>query len=142
MVSDAELSRQIKMQVDSKMVILMYDRILRHRKIAKNKSDTLWNINLYVPARRLKGILMFFEDPDRTNTETYYNPKILKVEITIKGVPNQLYTQSLNPRSTTNTSPGLMNDFRSSMFVSRTWFRILASLFFPSDRYGPRIVRK
>ena len=34
---------------------------------------------------------MIFEDPDRTNTEQYYNSKIEKVEIAIEGVPNQLY---------------------------------------------------
>ena len=93
-VSDTELARQIRQQVAGKMVIL-YDRILRHRKITKNKSDTLWNINLNVPARSMKGILMLFEDPERTNTETYYNPKITKVEMTIEGVPNQLYSQGM-----------------------------------------------
>lgn len=94
MVSDPELARQIRQQVDGKMVIL-YDRILRHRKITKNKSDTLWNINLNVPARSMKGILMLIEDPERTSTETYYNPNITKVEMTIEGVPNQLYSQGM-----------------------------------------------
>ena len=89
MVSDTELVRQIRQQYDGKMTFL-YDRILRHRKIAKNKSDTLWNINLNVPARSMKGILMIFEDPERTSTGTFYNPKIEKVEMTIEGVPNQL----------------------------------------------------
>ena len=86
-VSDTELARQIRQQTNGKMAIL-YDRILRHRKITKNKSDTLWNINLNVPARSMKGILMLFEDPERTNTEDFYNPKITKVEMTIEGVPN------------------------------------------------------
>ena len=93
-VSDTELARQIRQQTDGKMAIL-YDRILRHRKITKNKSDTLWNINLNVPARSMKGILMLFEDPERTNTEDFYNPKITKVEMTIEGVPNQLYSQGM-----------------------------------------------
>ena len=93
-VSDTELARQIGQQTNGKMVIL-YDRILRHRKITKNKSDTLWNINLNVPARSMKGILMLFEDPERTNTEDFYNPKITKVEMTIEGVPNQLYSQGM-----------------------------------------------
>ena len=93
-VSDTELARQIGQQTNGKMAIL-YDRILRHRKITKNKSDTLWNINLNVPARSMKGILMLFEDPERTNTEDFYNPKITKVEMTIEGVPNQLYSQGM-----------------------------------------------
>ena len=94
MVSDTELVRQIRQQYEGKMTIL-YDRILRHRKITKNKSDTLWNINLNVPARSMKGILLLFEDPERTSTEKYYNPKIEKVEMTIEGVPNQLYSQGM-----------------------------------------------
>ena len=93
-VSDTELARQIGQQTNGKMAIL-YDRILRHRKITKNKSDTLWNINLNVPARSMKGILMLFEDPERTNTEDFYNSKITKVEMTIEGVPNQLYSQGM-----------------------------------------------
>ncbi|CAG2207362.1 unnamed protein product [Mytilus edulis] len=48
MVTDAELARQIRQQVD---------------------------------------------DPERTSTETYYNPNITKVEMTTEGVPNQLYSQ-------------------------------------------------
>ena len=67
MVTDSELARQIRQQFSGRMAIL-YDRILRHRKITKKKSDTLWNINLNVSARSMKGILMLFEDPDRTST--------------------------------------------------------------------------
>ena len=38
---------------------------------------------------------MLFEDPDRTSTEEFYNPKIEKVEVIIEGVPNQLYGQGM-----------------------------------------------
>ena len=44
-------------------------------------------------ARSTKGILMLFEDPNRTSTEEYYNPT--KVEVTIEGVPNQLYSKGM-----------------------------------------------
>ena len=94
MVTDSELARQIRQQFSGRMAIL-YDRILRHRKITKKKSDTLWNINSNVPARSMKGILMLFEDPDRTSTEDFVNPNITKVEMTIEGVPNQLYSQGM-----------------------------------------------
>ena len=68
---------------------------LTAKKNHKNKSDTLCNINLNVLAWSMNGILMLFEGPDRTNTERYYNPKIEKVEVTIEGVPNQLYGQGM-----------------------------------------------
>ena len=77
MGSYPELTRQIRQQYSGKIVIL-YDRILWHRKITKNKSDTLLNINLNVTEQKMKCILMLFEDTDRTNTEQNYNPKIEK----------------------------------------------------------------
>ena len=77
MVSDPEHTRQIGQQYSGKMVI-MYDRILQHRKNHKKINRTLWNINLNVPARSMKGVLMLFEVPDRTKTEQYYNTKIKK----------------------------------------------------------------
>ena len=43
----------------------------------------------------MKGILMLFKDQKRTNTEDYYNPQIAKVEVTIEGVPNQLYSKGM-----------------------------------------------
>ena len=97
MVTESELARRIRNQYNGRIAVL-YDRVLRHRKISKDKSDTLWNINLNVPARSMKGILMLFEDPAAAfarDTEAFYNPKITKVEVTIEGVPNQLYSQGM-----------------------------------------------
>jgi len=98
MVSQPDVARMIRNQYAGRLSML-YDRVLRHRKINCNKSDTLWNINLNVPARSMKGILMVFEDPAaayQRDTESFYNPKITKVEVTIEGVPNQLYSQGLH----------------------------------------------
>ena len=69
-------------------------------KKSRDKSDTLWNINLNVPARSLIGVMMLFEDvtaqqPFSCNTESFYNPKITKVEVTIEGIPNQLFSQGM-----------------------------------------------
>ena len=97
MVTLPELARMIRNQYNGRLSIL-YDRILRHRKVTANKSHTLWNINLNVPARSMKGILMLFQEPPTSfqrNTEAFYNPHITKVEVTIEGVPNQLYSQGL-----------------------------------------------
>ena len=96
-VTNESLARNIRSQYSNCLAIL-YDRVLRHRKITANKSDTLWNINLNVPARSMKGVLMLFEDPAAAynrDTEAFYNPKITKVDVTIEGVPNQLYSQGL-----------------------------------------------
>lgn len=96
-VSHSDLARQIRNQYAGRLAVL-YDRILRHRRLALDKSQTLWNININVPAKSMKGVLLLFEDPAASfqrDTEAFYNPKIQKVEVTIEGVPNQLYSQGL-----------------------------------------------
>ena len=96
-VTHPELACMIRNQYTGRLAIL-YDRVLRHRRISKDKSDTLWNINLNVPARSMKGILMLFQAPTSAfgrDTEDFYNPKITKVEVTIEGIPNQLYSQGM-----------------------------------------------
>ena len=98
-VTHPDLARIIRGQYAGTCAVL-YDRILRHRKISMNKKDTVWNINMNVPARSMKGILMLFEEPGaafKRDTETFYNPEIQKIEVTIEGVPNQLYSQGMRP---------------------------------------------
>ena len=83
--------------------MVLYTRILRHRKLAFNKRDVTWNINLNTPTRSLKGILLLFEDPAvgamgqafGRNSEFYYNPLITKVQVTVEGIPNPLYAQGM-----------------------------------------------
>ena len=76
---------------------LLYDRILRHRKIIVNKSDTVWNWAFNMPCKSLKGILILFEE-ERSYTRDmskFYNPKIQKVSVIMGGKPNQLYAQGM-----------------------------------------------
>ena len=40
---------------------LLYDRVLRHRQIKVNKSDTTWNWSFNTPCKSLKGIVVLFE---------------------------------------------------------------------------------
>ena len=59
---------------------LLYDRILRHRKIIVNKKDTVWNWAFNTPCKPLKGILVLFEEEGSYTQDTskFYNPKIQK----------------------------------------------------------------
>jgi hypothetical protein len=98
-VTNDELANLIRNQYNGRLTIL-YDRVLRHSKLRKDKSDPIWNIPIGTHARSMKGILMLFEDanaqrPFARDTEAFYNPKISKVEVTIEGLPNQLYAQGL-----------------------------------------------
>ena len=75
----------------------LYDRVLRHRQISVNKSDTTWNWSFNTPCKSLKGILVLFEERESYTQDTskFYNPKIQKVSVIVEGKPNQLYAQGM-----------------------------------------------
>ena len=76
---------------------LLYDRILRCRKIIVNKSDTVWNWAFNMPCKSFKGIQVLFEE-ERSYTRDmskFYNPKIQKVSVIVEGKPNHLYAQGM-----------------------------------------------
>ena len=83
--------------------IILYDRILRARIIPLNNSDTSFSVDINVPLKSLKGVLLIFmKERSATkftrDTEKFFNPKITKVEVTVEGVPNELYAQNMEYR--------------------------------------------
>ena len=59
-VMQPDLARSIRSEYQS--VVLLYDRILRHKQIPVNKSDTMWNWSFNMPCKSLRGILVLFEE--------------------------------------------------------------------------------
>ena len=59
-VTQPDLTRSIRSEYQH--MALLYDRILRHRKIIVNKSDTVWNWAFNTPCKSWKGILVLFEE--------------------------------------------------------------------------------
>ena len=94
-VTQPNLMRSIRSEYQH--MALLYDRILRHRKIIVNKSDTVWNWAFNMPCKSLKGILVLFEEekPFVRDTSKFYNPKIQKVSVIVEGKPDQLYAQGM-----------------------------------------------
>ena len=96
-VTQPDLARSIAIEYQN--MTLLYDRVLRHRQIKVNKSDTTWNLSFNMPCESLKGILMLFEEeeekPYTRDTSKFYNPKIQKVSVVIEGKPNQPYAQGM-----------------------------------------------
>ena len=90
-----DLARSVRAEYQS--MALLYDRILRHRQISVNKSDTIWNWSFNTPCKSLKGILVLFEEEGAYTRDTskFYNPKIQKVYVTVEGKLNQLYAQGM-----------------------------------------------
>ena len=84
-ITDISLEYEIVTQPDLarseyQHMALLYDRVLRHRKIIVNKSDTVWNWAFNTPCRSLKGILVLFEEERSYTRDTskFHNPKIQK----------------------------------------------------------------
>ena len=102
---DAIINASLASQIRTKYMksSILYDRILRARIIQLNKSDTSFSVDINSPSKSLKGVLLIFtQERSATkfarDTEEFYNPKITKVEVTVEGVPNELYAQNMEYR--------------------------------------------
>ena len=100
-ITNASLAGQIRTEYMKSSIL--YDRILRARIIQLNKSDTSFSVDINNPSKSLNGVLLIFtQERSATkfarDTEEFYNPKITKVEVTVEGVPNELYAQNMEYR--------------------------------------------
>ena len=98
-----ELDTVINASLASQISKIKYDRILRARIIPLNNSNTRFSIDINSPSKSLKGVLLIFtKERSATkfnhDTEEFFNPKITKVEVTVEGVPNELYAQNMEYR--------------------------------------------
>ena len=84
-------------------ISILYDRILRSRMISLNNSNTSFSVDINCPSKCLNGVLLIFTKERSTtkfnrDTEEFFNAKITKVEVTVEGVPNELYAQNMEYR--------------------------------------------
>ena len=101
-VTNASLASQIRTEYIKSSIL--YDRILRSHIIPLNDSSTSFSVNINnCLSKSLKGMLLIFtKERSATkfnrDTEEFFNPKITKVEVTVVGVPNELYAQNMEYR--------------------------------------------
>ena len=100
-IINASLASQIRTEYMKSSIL--YDRILRARTIQLDKSNTSFSVDIISPSKSLKGVLFIFTQERRAtkfaqDTEEFYNPKMTKVEVTVEGVPNELYAQNMEYR--------------------------------------------
>ena len=67
-VTQPDLVRSIRFEYQH--MAMLYDTILRHRKIIVNKKDTVWNWTFNTPCKSLKGILVLFEEEGSYTRDT------------------------------------------------------------------------
>ena len=100
-IINASLASQIRTEYMKSSIL--YGRILRARIIPLNNSNTSFSVDINSSSKSLKGVLLIFtKERSATkfthDTEEFFNPKIKKVEVTVEGVPNELYTQNMEYR--------------------------------------------
>ena len=100
-VTNTSLASQIRTEYMKSSTL--YDRILRARFIPINNSDTSFSVDINSPSKSLKGVLLIFTKERSVtklnrDTEEFFNPKITKVEVTVEGVPHELYAQNMEYR--------------------------------------------
>ena len=100
-VINASLAGQIRTEYMKSS--MLYDRILRARIIPLSNSSISFSVDINSLSKSLKGVLLIFtKERSATkfnrDTEEFFNPKIMKAEVTVEGVPNELYAQNMEYR--------------------------------------------
>ena len=100
-ITNTSLASQIRTEYMKSSIL--YNRILRAPIIQLNDSDTSFSVDINSPSKSFKGVLLIFtKERSATkftrDTEEFFNPKITKVEVTMEGVPNELYAQNTEYR--------------------------------------------
>ena len=100
-IINASLASQIRTEYMKSSIL--YDRILIASIISFNNSYTSFSVDINSPSKSLKGVLLIFKKERSAtkfthNTEEFFNPKIMKVEVTMEGVPDELYAKNMEYR--------------------------------------------
>ena len=109
-----------------------YENVLLHKTFEISKpDDSVINEHINVPRRSMSGILCLFNDTitaGARDSESFVNPAMLTVAINVNGMPNKLYSKSMQT-----------TDFYESMLKrmeSLAGDMIYPSNFFSGDKFG------
>ena len=77
-----------------------YDHVVHQKVVDFNRgTESLLDLRMNPQRKSLKGILLLFIVPYTAcarDSESYLNPDITKVDVTINGSPNRLYNEGIN----------------------------------------------
>ena len=79
-----------------------YENIILHKEFKISKpNDSVINESVNIPGKSMTGILCLFTESYNDGTrksEKFVNPNITSIDITIDGMPNQLYSKGMVPK--------------------------------------------
>ena len=71
-----------------------YEHVNMFQNLSWPKATTLLNINVNVPRKSMKSILLLFKN-DSSDSEPFVYPSLKTVKISIEGKPNHVYSRDL-----------------------------------------------
>ena len=77
---------------------LSYNYVTLMKTEEWNKDHTLHNININIPQKSMKAIVLLFRNKTLTDSEQFVYPNITEVKISVEGVPNSVYSQGFQKR--------------------------------------------
>ena len=111
-----------------------YDLVMRERVVPIVRgSDTRINLRVNPQRRSLKGILLLFINPytaGARDSESFFNPDITKVKVTVNGVPNQVYNEAISGTDMWNELTRYFNPH------SRGWPNMTLSKYLTANKFG------
>ena len=111
-----------------------YDLVMRERVVPIVRgSDTHLNLRVNPQRRSLKGILLLFINPytaGARDSESYFNPDITKVKVTVNGVPNRVYDEGISGSDMWNELTRYFNPH------SRGWPNMTLTKYLTGNKFG------
>ena len=109
-----------------------YENVLLHKTFEISKpDDSVINEHINVPRRSMSGILCLFNDTitaGARDSESFVNPAMLTVAINVNGMPNKLYSKSMQTTDFYESMLKRMEPLGGDM--------IYPSNFFSGERFG------
>ena len=111
-----------------------YDLVMRERVVPIVRgSDTRLTLRVNPQRRSLKGILLLFINTytkGARDSESYFNPDITKVKVTVNGVPNRVYDEGISGTDMWNELTRYFNPH------SRGWPNMTLSKYLTANKFG------
>ena len=118
-IESEDLVREVKDQYNVGRS-LSYDYTTMLKTLPWNKSSTREVIDVNIPGKSMKALILLFTKKDAGDSEEFTYPGLTRVNVTVEGNPNDLYSEGLASRDMYDEFEA--RRFFGSSYVSRRKF--------------------
>ena len=97
---------------------LGYDYTTLLKTLSWKKESTLEVIDVNIPRKSLKALVLLFTDSEEEDSEHFPFPNLEKVNVTVEGNPNDLYSEGLSKRNMYDEAQRFFGNGLKTSFVS------------------------